>query len=185
MENEATPQPAPERDRNEDPITGEPGSHPVGTGVGAAAGGASGAAIGAAGGPVGAAVGAVIGAIAGGYAGKGVAEAIDPTAEDAYWREHHGNQPYADKERDYDDYMAAYRAGYTGYRRGQTFEEREADLKLQYENGPQNREESKVRVGHVPDPEPTSEGTPLEWNKAREAARAAYERVHRGSTIKD
>ncbi|MES2571719.1 MAG: hypothetical protein V4710_16905, partial [Verrucomicrobiota bacterium] len=43
-----------DRDLNRDPITGEPGSHPVATGAGAAGGGAAGAAIGTAvAGPVG------------------------------------------------------------------------------------------------------------------------------------
>ena len=65
---------------NRDPITGEPGAHPVGTGVGAAAGGvAAGAAVGSVAGPIGTAVGAAVGAVAGGLAGKGVAEKIDPT----------------------------------------------------------------------------------------------------------
>ncbi len=46
------------RDANRDPITDEPGAHPLGTGVGAALGGAAaGAAAGAFGGPVGAVVG--------------------------------------------------------------------------------------------------------------------------------
>ena len=71
------------RDANPDPITGAPGSHPVGTGIGAAAGGAAGvaggmaagAAAGTAGaGPIGGAVGAAVGAVVGGLAGKGVAE---------------------------------------------------------------------------------------------------------------
>ncbi|MGV3774739.1 MAG: DUF2382 domain-containing protein [Verrucomicrobiales bacterium] len=75
-------------DANRDPITGEPGSHPVGTGVGAAVGGAGGAAAGAAAGaalgtagagPVGTAVGAVAGAIAGAAAGHGTAEGLNPT----------------------------------------------------------------------------------------------------------
>ena len=65
---------------NRDPITGEPGAHPVGTGVGAAAGGiAAGAAVGSVAGPVGTVVGAAVGAVAGGLAGKGVAEKVDPT----------------------------------------------------------------------------------------------------------
>ncbi len=65
---------------NLDPITGEPGAHPVGTGVGAVAGGlAAGAAAGTVVGPVGTAVGAAVGAVAGGLAGKGVAEKVDPT----------------------------------------------------------------------------------------------------------
>src|SRR5215207_7498638 len=97
------------RDMNPDPITGAPGSHPVGVGVGAAGGGATGAAIGTAvGGPIGTAVGAVIGAVAGGLAGKGAAEAIDPTAEDAYWRENHQTQPFA-RNRSYEEYSPAYR----------------------------------------------------------------------------
>lgn len=75
-------------DANRDPITGEPGSHPVGTGVGAAVGGAGGAAAGAAAGaalgtagagPIGTAVGAVAGAIAGAAAGHGTAEGLNPT----------------------------------------------------------------------------------------------------------
>src|SRR5215203_7242311 len=103
-----------DRDLNADPITGAPGAHPVGVGVGAAAAGATGAAIGTAvAGPIGTAVGAVIGAVAGGLAGKGVAEGIDPTAEDAYWREAHNTQPYS-KGRDYDDFAPAYRTGYEG-----------------------------------------------------------------------
>lgn len=58
-------------DANRDPITNEPGAHPVGTGLGAAVGGAAaGAATGAFGGPVGAAIGGVVGAVAGGLAGK-------------------------------------------------------------------------------------------------------------------
>ncbi len=49
-----------ERHTNPDPITNEPGAHPIGTGVGAVAGGAAGAAAGAAiGGPVGAGIGIV------------------------------------------------------------------------------------------------------------------------------
>src|SRR6185312_12227812 len=82
-------------DSNPDPITGAPGAHPVGAGVGAAVGGAAaGAAAGSVAGPVGTVAGAVIGGVAGGYAGKGIAESIDPTAEDAYWRENYANRSY-------------------------------------------------------------------------------------------
>src|SRR5439155_25975568 len=87
---------------NRDPITGAPGAHPVGAGVGAAAGGATGAAIGAVGGPVGAAVGLVAGRVVGGLAGKAAGESVNPTAEDAYWRETHSTQPYS-AQRPYDD----------------------------------------------------------------------------------
>src|SRR4051794_28124040 len=100
-------------DANRDPISGEPGAHPVGTGLGAAAGGAAaGAAGGAMAGPVGAAVGAVVGAVAGGLAGKEVAESIDPTVEDAYWRENYASRPYYDQGMTYDDYGPAYRYGW-------------------------------------------------------------------------
>src|SRR5687767_1105291 len=96
-----------DRDLNPDPITGAPGAHPLGVGVGAAAAGATGASNGTAeAGPVGTAVGAAIGAIAGGLAGKGVAELIDPTAEDAYWREQHRAQPYG-THREYDEFAGA------------------------------------------------------------------------------
>src|SRR5215213_3499455 len=97
-------------DANRDPITGAPGAHPVGTGVGATGGGAAGAAIGAAvGGPVGAAVGLAAGAVAGGLAGKGAAEAVNPTAEDAYWRDNYSSQPYYEHGYSYDDdYRPAY-----------------------------------------------------------------------------
>src|SRR3954454_6291356 len=94
-----------EADTNPDPITGEHGSHPVGVGLGGAAGGAAAGALGGAvGGPVGAAVGAVVGAVAGGLAGKGVAESIDPTVEDAYWRENYTSRPYYEQGTIYDDY---------------------------------------------------------------------------------
>src|SRR5687767_1212030 len=99
-------------DTNPDPLTGAPGSHPVGTGIGAAGLGATGAAIGATAGPVGVAVGAAVGAVAGGLAGKATAEALDPTAEDAYWRENYQTRPYRDPNLDYDSYRPAYEYGW-------------------------------------------------------------------------
>jgi uncharacterized protein YcfJ len=147
-------------DSNPDPITGAPGSHPVGTGIGAAGAGAAGAAIGTAvGGPVGGVVGAVIGSVAGGYAGKGVAEKIDPTVEDAYWRESHSREPYYEKDYTYDDYAPAYRAGYSNYATGRTFDESERDVESYYN---QNRGSSR-----------------LAWEKAKHASRAAWNRVER------
>ena len=69
---------------NPDPITGEPGAHPVGVGVGALSAGAAGAAIGSIGGPIGVLIGAAIGAVAGGLAGKEVAATTEtPTVVDA------------------------------------------------------------------------------------------------------
>ena len=48
-------------------------------------------------GPVGAAVGAVVGAMAGALAGKGIANAVDPVAEDACWRDHYSERPYTQR----------------------------------------------------------------------------------------
>ncbi len=127
-----------EVDYNEDPITQEHGAHPVGTGVGAAGVGAAATVIGGAvGGPVGAVVGAVVGGVAGGLAGKGVAEKVDPTVEEAHWKETYTSRPYYKKGQTYDDYSPAYRTGYEGYStyapQGLTYEEAEPHLRSNYE----------------------------------------------------
>ncbi len=150
------------RDLNPDPLTGSPGAHPVGTGLGAAAGGmAAGAAAGAVAGPVGAVVGAVIGGVAGGLAGKGVAEAMDPTVEEAYWRENYNSRPYYTKDASFDDYSPAYRYGAEARGRGahRSWNEAESDLAIGWEK---TRGQSK-----------------LVWEKARFAARDAWDRVER------
>jgi len=121
------------KDANRDPITGEPGSHPVGTGLGSAGGAAAGAAIGGAvGGPVGAAVGGVIGAVAGGGAGHAMGEGVNPTVEDGYWRENYKTRPYYRSEAKYDDYQPAYKYGWESANnptyKGKKFDEVESDL---------------------------------------------------------
>ena len=107
-------------DRNPDPITKAPGSHPLGTGIGAAAGGATGvgaalaagAATGSIAGPAGTAIGAIAGAVVGGLTGKAIGERNDPTEDDSYWREEHRNRPYYKDSYDYDrDLAPAYRYG--------------------------------------------------------------------------
>src|SRR2546427_1416470 len=90
------------KDASPDPITGAPGAHPVGAGIGAFGAGAAGAAIGSVAGPVGTAAGAVIGAVAGGLVGKGVAEAVNPTAEEAYWSANFKTRPYVEPEATYE-----------------------------------------------------------------------------------
>ncbi|RYD82664.1 MAG: DUF2382 domain-containing protein [Verrucomicrobiaceae bacterium] len=198
-------------DTNPDPITGEPGSHPIGTGAGAAGGGLTGVAIGTAvGGPIGGAVGAVIGALAGAFAGKGIAEAIDPTAEDAYWREQHPNQTFAQKEHSYDKYAPAYRTGYQGYGKhqpGTRFEDAEPTLRNEYETLARERNEHTASatatgggatsgLGSAPGAIAgstaaiTSSGetipahSPLAWEEAKPAAKAAWDRVERGEAIR-
>lgn len=155
-------------DLNADPITGEPGAHPVGTGLGAAGGAATGAAVGAIGGPIGALVGGAIGAVVGGLAGKGAAEAINPTEEEAYWRSTANTTPYYTdtlntyNDLDYDkDYRSAYHLGYTGrgeYPAGTTFEDVEHDLKFKWEQ---------------------VKGTSrLTWEQAKHAVKDAWNRVN-------
>lgn len=148
-----------QHDQNLDPISKEPGAHPVGTGIGAAAGGiAAGAAAGTVAGPVGAVVGGIAGAVAGGLGGKEAAEALDPTAEEAYWRGNYNRESYYEDGRPFDDYAPAYRLGlygrqeYTG-----SFDETESRLRTHWDT---KRERST-----------------LTWPQAREASRAAWSRV--------
>ena len=143
-------------DRNPDPITNEPGAHPIGTGIGAV----TGAAAGSIGGPIGTAVGAVVGAVVGGLAGKGAAEAVNPTAEDAHWREHHVNEPYYSDAYTYYDYAPAYRAGYQSAVHGR------ADWAA-------TRSELHQRW------EAERESSRLSWLDAEPAAKAAWERADR------
>ena len=145
---------------NRDPITGAAGSHPVGTGVGAVAGGvAAGAIAGSVAGPVGTAVGAAAGAIAGGLAGKGVAEAIDPTVEEAYWRENFESRSYVKKGDTFEDYEPAYRFGWDNYSHsdGRTFDEVESDLERGWDRAKGN--------------------SSLTWDRARHATRDSWQRT--------
>lgn len=156
--NEPEKSPAEEM-RHEDPLTGAPGAHPVATGTGALIGGVAGAVIGAAlAGPVGSIAGAsmVGGAFAGGLIGKGAGEIVNPTVEDAYWRERHALEAYGAGTA-YEDYEPAYRSGYEGYEKygGVDFVDVEADISRDY---------MSHRAG-------------LPWEKARPAAEAAWERI--------
>jgi hypothetical protein len=156
------------RDANRDPLTGTPGSHPIGTGVGAVVGGAAaaagtaaaaGAAAGTVVGPVGTVIGAAIGAVAGGLAGKAVAEHIDPTFEDTYWRENYSTRPYVAEGSGYDDYGPAYRYGVDTFGRhdGRSFDEVEPELASGWDR---------------------ARGTSrLEWSNAKHASRDAWHRV--------
>ena len=102
----------PRGNRNADPITNEPGAHPIEAGIGAAvAGAAGGVAVGSVAGPVAAAVGAVVGAVAGGYAGKGLGEMIDPTTEDNWLRDQFELRPYVKEDENFETYVPAYRYG--------------------------------------------------------------------------
>lgn len=149
-----------EQRANRDPITGAPGAHPVGTGIGAAAGGiAAGAAVGTMAGPVGTVIGAAVGAIAGGLAGKGIAEIIDPTVEEAYWRDAYTARPYVGDGASFDDYGPAYRYGVESYPvyYGRAYDDVEADLERGWDR---------------------ARGTSrLEWDRAKHATRDSWERL--------
>jgi uncharacterized protein (TIGR02284 family) len=152
------PMAAEDKDMNRDPITDEPGAHPVGTGVGAAGGAVAGAAAGSIGGPVGAAVGGAVGAMVGGLAGKAAGEAVNPTAEEAYWRENYSREPYYEQGRTFDDYAPAYRLGLTGRTRYQ---------------GDWNTVEPQL----ASEWESARAGSSLDWKRAQPASRAAWERI--------
>ena len=147
-------------DANRDPLSGEAGAHPLGVGVGAAAGGAAtGAAAGLVAGPIGAAVGAVVGGVVGGLAGKSVAESIDPTVEDAYWRDHYKTRPYHNAATDYHEYAPAYRYGWESRQRhaGRPWTEVESDLKSGWESAKAHSR--------------------LSWDHAKAATRDAWDRI--------
>jgi hypothetical protein len=147
-------------DANRDPLTGAPGAHPVGTGVGAVVGGAAaGAATGTVAGPVGTVVGAAIGAVVGGLAGKGVAEAIDPTRENAYWNENFSGRGYVAKGSSFDDYGPAYGFGVNARGRypGRAFDDVEPEMSGDWG---------------------ASRGaSSLNWERAKPAARDAWNRI--------
>jgi len=150
-------------DRNPDPITKEPGAHPVGVAGGSGGGALAGAAIGAAvAGPVGALVGGTVGAVAGGYAGKGAAEVVNPTEEEAYWKKEHTRRPYYKNGSTYDLYSPFYRYGWESATRpsymGRPFHEVEGDLEKGWE---------KARGKATG-----------EWREMKAATRDAYDRVH-------
>ena len=172
---------------NRDPLTDEPGAHPVGVGVGAALGAgvagaavgaataapAVGAALGAAAGPIGVAVGTVIGGLAGGLVGKQVAERANPTGfnaadEDVYWRAHYRFRPYVTPSTDYEVYHPAYEFGWTwrGLYEGPeyerlSFEEVEPQLRCSWE----------------------ASDNLSSWGWARPAIRDAWERARRPAEL--
>ena len=149
----------PTGNRNADPITDAPGSHPIETGIGAAAAGAAtGMAVGAFTGPVGAAIGAAVGAVAGGYAGKGVGEMIDPTTEDNWLRENFNSRPYVKKGDTFESFTPAYRFGATA-------ESKYGDADFDSMDEELERDWERSDVDDLP------------WPRARGAVKDAYDRT--------
>ena len=110
---------------------------------------------------MGAVVGGAIGAVAGGLTGKSVAEVIDPTVEEAYWKEKYQSRPYYSPGRQYYDYGTAYRYGWESAARPeyaeQKFEDIESDLETSWPSYRNNDKDT--------------------WQDFREAVRDAYNRV--------
>ncbi len=145
-------------DSNPDPLTGQPGAHPVGTGVGAALGAAGAGPPGGTGGPVCRRRGSRRGGV-GGLAGKGVAESIDPTVEDRYWRENYTQRPYYDAKTSYEEYQPAYKYGW---------EQRAKDAHRSFDEA----EEALRRNWHS-----AKDNSTLSWDKAKHATRDAWDRI--------
>jgi hypothetical protein len=150
----------PRGDRNADPITKEPGAHPIEVGVGTALGGAAvGLAAGVAAGPIGAVIGAVVGGVAGGFGGKAVGESIDPTTDDTWLHDSFKEKKYVRTGDTFDTYAPAYRyAGAAEARHsGRPFDQAEADLRAEWEQD--------------------AAAAKLPWDQARPAVHDAYERT--------
>lgn len=151
-----------EEEVNRDPLSGATGAHPIGTGAGAASGGVAGAALGLmAGGPIGGLIGAAVGVVTGGLAGSSIAEVVNPTAEEIFWKERYVREPYYVKGRTYEYYAPGFRAGWAGrvHHDGRTFDQAEPELMAEY-----------ARVQTELDPA---------WHELQSAARAAWNRVDR------
>jgi hypothetical protein len=88
-----------------------------------------------------------------------VAEAIDPTAEDAYWSANYRARPYVTEGRSYADYQPAYHYGVVSYGQhaGRSWDEIEPAIRGGWA---QARGES-----------------PLTWDEARPATRDAWDRL--------
>jgi hypothetical protein len=145
--------------RNADPITDEPGAHPIEAGIGAAvAGAASGVAVGAVAGPVAAAVGAAAGAVVGGYAGKGIGELIDPTTEDDWLRDHFESRPYVEAGDKFEDFCPAFRYGALA-------ESKHGDAGIDLTDEQLQRDWEASKESNMP------------WTKAKGAVQDAYDRT--------
>lgn len=135
--------------------------HSIGAGTGAAAGAATGAVVGAAGGPIGMAIGAVVGGIVGAKAGDSIAEAVNPTAYNAYWKDNYRTANYYVAGREWNDYQPAYKLGYDSYAKyhGRPYNDVEADIARSWDA--------------------TKGNSRLAWEEAKSAVRDGWHHVER------
>lgn len=84
---------------------------------------------------------------------------LDPVAEDAYWRDNYSGRPYVMPGESFEAYEHAYRTGYENFGRylGESFDEVEDELRQDYGR----------RTG----------AASLSWERVREAARDAWQRI--------
>jgi hypothetical protein len=149
----------PRGSRNPDPITNEPGAHPIEAGIGAAAAGAAGGlAAGAVGGPIAAAAGVAVGAVAGGYAGKGIGELIDPTTEDNWLHDQFKSRPYVEENDTFEDFRPAFRYGALA-------ESKYGDAGIDLTDPQLQRDWEASKESNMP------------WTKAKAAVQDAYDRT--------
>lgn len=150
-------------EKNPDPISGEPGAHPIGTAIGSAGGAAAGATVGSVMGPVGMLVGGSIGAIVGGAAGHDAAENVNPTDEVEYWRTTYSSRPYADAQYQFEsDFRPAFTFG--------------VDSRNRYSG----RQWDDALADHLRSEWDARRGTSaLTWSQAHPAVRDAWDRTDR------
>ncbi|HEX7261649.1 MAG TPA: glycine zipper domain-containing protein [Luteolibacter sp.] len=153
-----------EEQRDKDAASYAAESHPLAGGIGAVGGGLTGAAIGSAIGPLGALTGAALGATFGAIVSKGIAEGIDPEAEQAYWKKRYREEPYYENEYAFDDYGPAYRMGWQLFTPDMSFEAAEQIMSDEWEQG--------------------KGSSRLPWTHARNAAKASWERVEKATQAK-
>jgi hypothetical protein len=99
----------------------------------------------------------VIGGVVGGLVGSEVAEDINPTAEEAYWKENYRNRPYVSKDSSFETYQPAYRSGIDAY--SQNRDKRFADIEPQLSQDWEKRNSS------------------LSWEEAKPASQDAFDRL--------
>ena len=90
---------------------------------------------------------------------KKPSQPVDHEKEEAYWREQHSNQTYADQARPFEAYVPAYRIGADAAAKypGKGFEEIEDEVALDYQR--------------------SRAGAALPWDHARHAVRAAWAKL--------
>ena len=88
-----------------------------------------------------------------------IAEQIDPTVEDAYWRDNYASRPYVDPGASYDDFGPAYSYGVNSYSTyaGRDWDDVEPELSSRW----------NVMRG----------SSSLDWDRAKHATRDAWNRV--------